>query len=165
LFFCVVRAWRRLRLLFFELRAYGSPASRHPIFGFFVLRAHGSPAIMAPYFCCARGAEAEVAFLCCAHMGVPRSWHPIFVARAAPRRRLLFCVARTWESRDHGTLYFCCARAVEVEVKETRSGHVKKVAIWVVLRSSLNAFYTIRGGFKKSNFGNLTQSGRTRQPD
>jgi hypothetical protein len=82
LFFCVVRAWRRLRLLFFELRAYGSPASRHPIFGFFVLRAHGSPAIMAPYFCCARGAEAEVAFLRCAHMGVPRSWHPIFLLRA-----------------------------------------------------------------------------------
>jgi len=57
---------------------------------------------MAPYFCCARGAEAEVAFLRCAHMGVPRSWHPIFVARAAPRQRLLFLscahmgVPRSW---------------------------------------------------------------------
>ena len=37
-------------------------------------------------------------------MGVPRSWHLIFS---------LFCIARIWESRDHGTLYFlaflCCA--------------------------------------------------------
>ncbi len=46
---------------------------------FFVLRAYGSPAIMAPYFCYARGAErgGGCFFLSCAHMGVPRSWHPI----------------------------------------------------------------------------------------
>jgi hypothetical protein len=52
---------------------------------FFVLRTYGSPANMAPYFCVARAAEAEaeaeaeVAFFCVAHMGVPRSWHPILV--------------------------------------------------------------------------------------
>ena len=65
MFFCVVHAWRRRRLLFFELRAYGSPAIMAPYFccargaeaevAFFELRAHGSPAIVAPYFCCARG--------------------------------------------------------------------------------------------------------------
>jgi len=39
---------------------------------------------MAPYFCCARGAErgGGCFFLSCAHMGVPRSWHPIFLLRA-----------------------------------------------------------------------------------
>jgi hypothetical protein len=87
---------------------------------FFVLRAYGSPAIMAPYI------------FCFAHMGVPRSWHPIYF--------LPFCVARIWESRDHGTLYFCSAHAAEVDVKETRSGHVP---YGVVLRSSINAFYTM----------------------
>ena len=44
---------------------------------------------------------------------------------------------------------FCCAHAAEVDVKETRSGHVP---YGVVLRSSINAFYTISGGFQKIKF-------------
>jgi len=115
LFFCVARIW--------ESRDHGTL--------YFLLCAYGSPAIMAPYI--------FFAFLRCAHMGVPRSWHPIYF--------LPFCVARIWESRDHGTLYFCSAHAAEVDVKETRSGHVP---YGVVLRSSINAFCTIRGGFPKS---------------
>jgi len=58
------------------------------IFGFFALRAHGSPAIMAPYFCCARGAEAEVAFFALRAHGSPAIMAPyIFVARALWRWR------------------------------------------------------------------------------
>ena len=95
--------------------------------------------------------------LCCAHntmcFCVARIWESrdhgtLFLLRArARRRRLFFCVARIWESRDHGTLYFCSAHAAEVDVKETRSGHVP---YGVVLRSSINAFCTIRGGFPKN---------------
>jgi len=71
---------------------------------------------------------------CFAHMGVPRSWHPIFF--------LPFCAARIWESRAHGTLKFLLRARAEVDVKEKemRSGHVP---YGVVLRSSLNAFYTM----------------------
>ena len=31
---------------------------------------------------CARGGGGGCFFLSCAHMGVPRSWHPIFLLRA-----------------------------------------------------------------------------------
>ena len=91
--------------------------------------------------------------LCCAH-----------------NTMMCFCVARIWESRDHGTLYFfclfalraygspalmvpynfCCAHGrLDVKEKEMRSGHVP---YGVVLRSSINAFYTISGGFQKIKF-------------
>jgi hypothetical protein len=65
------------------------------------------------WLCTRRG--GGVAF-CCAHMGVLRSWHPIFfcffVLRACGSPAIMapyflaFCVARIWESRDHGALYF-----------------------------------------------------------
>ena len=114
------------------------------------------------------------AFLRCAHMGVPRSWYPIiFVARTGGggcKRKKRVQVTCIWESRDHGTLYFfclfalraygspalmvpynfCCAHGrVDVKEKEMRSGHVP---YGVVLRSSINAFYTISGGFQKIKF-------------
>ena len=75
----------------------------HGTLYFFALRAFGSPAHMVPYIFC---------FFALRAFGSPAHMVPYIF------------VARIWESRAHGTLYFCCAHAAEVEVKETRSGHV-----------------------------------------
>ena len=156
--FCVARIWesrdhgtlfllraraRRRRLFFCVARIW---ESRDHGTLYFLLCAYGSPAIMAPYI--------FFAFLRCAHMGVPRSWHPIFFA-------FLRCahmgVPRSW----HPIFLFRARGGGGRKRNAFRSR-----AVWgSFTQLNKRVLYYKRGVSKKSNFGNLTQSGRTCQPD